>query len=136
MQFITITGRVGGNAETRQAGSGTVTSFSCAVDQGWGERKQTNWFRVSIWGDRGAKLAQYIVKGDKITATGELVIGEYQGKPQYEVRAADVDAFMAKRDGSQGAPTQQRNSQPAHAGDLDDDVPFLALDPALEWRVS
>ena len=34
MQFISITGRVGGDAETRQAGSGTVTNFNCAVDQG------------------------------------------------------------------------------------------------------
>jgi single-strand DNA-binding protein len=122
MQNISITGRVGGNAEIRQAGSGTVTSFNCAVDQGWGERKQTNWFRVSIWGDRGAKLAPYIIKGDKVAVTGELVIGEYNGKPQYEIRSHDVDCFMAKRDGSQGGSSQR--SAPTHDTDLDDDVPF------------
>lgn len=127
MQFITITGRVGGDAETRQAGSSTVTSFNCAVDQGWGDRKQTNWFRVSIWGERGSKLEPYIKKGDKLTATGELVIGEYNGKPQYEVRAADVDCFMAKREGG-GTATPQATTQrqAANAGfdDLDDDTPF------------
>ena len=123
MQFITITGRVGGDAETRSAGTSTVTSFSCAVDQGWGDKKQTNWFRVSIWGERGAKLEQYIKKGDKLTATGELVIGEYQGKPQYEVRAADVDCFMAKKEQQDTQRPSSQSRAPAHA-DLDDDVPF------------
>ena len=118
MQFITLTGRVGGDAETRQTNSNSVTSFNLAVDQDWGDRKQTNWFRVSIWGARGEKLAGYIRKGDKLTATGELLIGEYNGKPQYEVRAADVDCFMSAK--GEGQPRQQQ-SQPAG---IDDDIPF------------
>jgi single-strand DNA-binding protein len=122
MQFITITGRVGGEAETRSAGSSQVTNFSCAVDQGWGDRKQTNWFRVAIWGERGPKLAPYINKGEKVTVTGELEIGEYNGKPQYEIRAADVDCFMAGK--SEGGTQSTPQRQPATAGDLDDDVPF------------
>lgn len=134
MQTVFLTGRIGGDAEIRSAGSGEVTSFSLAVDQGWGDKKQTNWFRVSIWGDRGRKLAGHIVKGGKCAVTGELEIGEYNGKPQYNVRAAEIDPFMGQRtpDGSQGAPQQR---QPAPAGDLDDDVPFVSCDPALEWRV-
>jgi single-strand DNA-binding protein len=94
MQLIFLTGRVGGDAETRTAGNGEVTSFNLAVDQGWGERKTTNWFRVSIWGDRGRKLAGHILKGNKLAVSGELSIGEYNGKPQYEVRASEVDPFM------------------------------------------
>lgn len=120
MQTITITGRVGGNAETRSVGSGTVTNFNCAVDQGWGDSKQTNWFRVAIWGDRGSKLAQYIVKGEKVAVTGELTIGEYQGKPQYEIRCSDVDCFMSGKK----AETQPAQRQPESVGDLDDSVPF------------
>lgn len=128
MQFITITGRVGGAAETRQAGSNNVTNFNCAVDQGWGDNKQTNWFRVAIWGDRGSKLAPYINKGEKVTVTGELVIGEYNGKPQYEIRAADVDCFMAKKEqGASSAPTygtRQDHYAASEPAGLDDDVPF------------
>lgn len=121
MQTITITGRVGGNAETRTAGQNNVTNFSCAVDQGWGENKTTNWFRVAIWGERGGKLQQYINKGDKVAVTGELTIGEYQGKPQYEIRAADIDCFMS------GKKESERKPEPVGAAfgtDLDDDVPF------------
>lgn len=133
MQFISITGRVGGDAETRSAGSGNVTNFNCAVDQGWGDNKQTNWFRVAIWGERGSKLAQYIKKGDKVAVTGELVIGEYNGKPQYEIRAADVDCFMSGKKADGGETTRQ--PEPAFKTGLDDDVPFASCDPALERRV-
>ena len=138
MQFISITGRVGGNAETRQAGQNNVTNFNCAVDQGWGDNKTTNWFRVAIWGERGGKLAPYIIKGQKVAVTGELVIGEYQGKPQYEIRAADVDCFMSPKgaDGSQGSPTRPAGNAQAFDTDLTDDVPFGSADPCLEWRVS
>ena len=132
MQFISITGRVGGDAETRQAGQSNVTNFNCAVDQGWGDNKQTNWFRVAIWGDRGGKLQPYIKKGEKVAVTGELVIGEYNGKPQYEIRAADVDCFMAGK--QQGGGGSAPRSEMATA-DLDDDVPFMSCDPALESRV-
>jgi single-strand DNA-binding protein len=135
MQIITITGRVGGNAETREAGSSNVTNFNVAVDQGWGNDKTTNWYRVAIWGDRGTKLREHIRKGDKLVVTGELVIGEYNGKPQYEIRAHDVDPFMAPKgdrvpDGSQGAPMQREP-----VDDLADDVPFISNSIGLEHRV-
>jgi single-strand DNA-binding protein len=133
MQFISITGRVGGDAETRQAGSGTVTNFNCAVDQGWGDSKQTNWFRVAIWGERGSKLAQYIKKGEKVAVTGELVIGEYNGKPQYEIRAAEIDPFMSGK--QSGGGTAPRTQPAAFDTDLDNDVPFVSCDPAWEARV-
>lgn len=134
MQFITITGRVGSAAETRTVGSGTVTNFSLAVDQGWGDRKTTNWYRIAIWGDRGQKLSQYINKGEKITVTGELEIGEYNGKPQYEVRAADVDCFMAGKSEQGGGGSQPARpvAAPTDAMLDADDVPFVTNDPSLE----
>lgn len=117
MQMIFLTGRVGGDAETRTAGNGEVTSFNLAVDQGWGERKMTNWFRVSIWGDRGRKIAGHILKGNKLAVTGEFSIGEYNGKPQYEVRAHECDPFMG---GASPRQAQQATT------DVDDEnrVPF------------
>ena len=135
MQLITLTGRVGGDAETRTAGSGEVTSFNLAVDQGWGERKTTNWFRVSIWRDRGRKLAGHILKGNKLAVTGEFTIGDYNGKPQYEVRAHEVDPFMGgPSPRQQGGYSGSYNGDPATnssggtggqpAEDLSDSVPF------------
>jgi single-strand DNA-binding protein len=124
MQLIMLTGRVGGDAETRTAGTSEVTSFNLAVDQGWGERKSTNWYRVSIWGDRGRKLAGHILKGNKLAVTGEFSIGEYNGKAQYEVRAHEVDPFMGGPSPRHEASEQRSPATASFDNDLDSEVPF------------
>lgn len=124
MQIITITGNVGKDPEQRTTqGGDSVTSFSVGVRQGWGDRASTNWYRCSVWGKRGDTIRQHLRKGTKATVIGELTIGEYNGKPQYDVRVNDVDWAPA---GERQEPRQQADSRgyaPA-ADDLDDDVPF------------
>ena len=133
VQAITITGRLGGDAEQRPVGSDTVTSFNLAVDQGYGDKKTTNWFRVSIWGKKGAGAAPYLLKSGIVTVVGELEIGEFNGKPQYNVRAYDF-TLPAKQSGqrqerqqSRGAPTHQNQNGFGGGGfadDLDQEPPF------------
>jgi single-strand DNA-binding protein len=121
MQSITIAGKIGRDAETRQAGDGSVTSFSVAVDQRNGRDKTTNWWRVSIWGKRGEALAQYLRKGDNVTVCGEFSVSEYDGKTQLNVRANEVALQGGKSDTRQEPQRQQQ----APVDDLDDDlVPF------------
>lgn len=126
MQYITITGRLGADAETRNAGDGTVTSFNLAVDQGYGEKKQTNWYRVSVWGKKGAGAAPYLLKSGIVTVVGELEIGSYNGNPQYNVRAADftLPAKGARGDGAT-PPKKDPNSAWDNADDLaEDSIPW------------
>jgi single-strand DNA-binding protein len=121
MQIITITGNVGKDPEQRQAGNDTVTAFSVAVRQGFKQDAPTVWHRCNVWGKRGDTIKQHLAKGMKVTVVGELTIGEYQGKPQYDIRVADVD-WQPKGD----RPQQQSSSRgnvPSH-DDLEDDVPF------------
>ena len=68
MKTITIAGNVGKDAQTRTAGQDTVTSFSVAVNDGWGDKKRTLWFDCSVWGKRGKALAQHLTKGTKVAA--------------------------------------------------------------------
>lgn len=110
MQIITLSGRIGSDAETRSAGDGQVTSFSLAVDQGYGDRKVSNWFRVSVWGKKGTGAAPYLLKGGVVTVVGELEIGEYNGKPQYNVRASEF-TLPAKASGGQRSEPAQNNRQ-------------------------
>ena len=140
---VSYVGNVGGDAETRQAGNGSVTSFNVAVSQGFGDKKTTNWLRTSLWGQRGEKLAQYITKGTMVYVTGELSFDEYNGKTQFNVRANDVNPFLGKRESSGGyagsynghpdtngsgsAKARELVSAAQAAGfnpDLDDEVPF------------
>lgn len=131
MQSVTIAGRVGRDAETRPTNSGSVTSFTVAVDQRNGRDKTTNWWRVSLWGQRGEKLAQYIRKGDNITVTGEFSLGEYEGKAQLNVNANDVALQGGKSEREENpfvnaaaAQVQRQSDNAAAFDDLDDQVPF------------
>lgn len=91
-----IAGRVGRDAELRATPSGdSVLSFSVAVDSGWGDNKKTVWFRVSLWGERAEKLAQYIVKGKALLVEGDIDARGYktrEGEPaaSLELRARNV----------------------------------------------
>lgn len=129
MQQIFITGAIGKDAETRQAGGGDVTSFNVAVTQGFGERKATNWFRCNMWGKRGSSLQPYLLKGGKVAVVGELTIGEYQGKPQYEVNASQVDLMGDGGKRQERQPERQQREEPRGGGggfaaDDMDDTPF------------
>ena len=131
MQSITIAGKLGRDAELRQTQSGeSVCSFTVAVDQRQGRDKTTNWWRVSLWGKRGEALAPYLLKGASVTVQGEFALGEYEGKPQLNIRANEIALQGGRGDGSQGAPVEpQRNSRQV-ADDLDDTIPFARNDTA------
>lgn len=140
MQQITISGRIGKDAETRDTQGGTVTSFNVAVDQGFGDRKSTNWFRVSAWGKKGAGAAPYLLKGGVVTVVGELEFSEYEGKQQLNVRASDFtlppktssagagSSGRSNDDGWGGGQSRQQGGGSSQTGnladDLDDEIPF------------
>lgn len=132
MQFITISGRIGADATTRNVRDNDVTSFNVAVDQGYGDNKTTNWFRVSAWGKKGAGACPYLLKGGIVTVVGELEFDTYEGKPQYNIRASDF-TLPAKQSG--GAASSGRDqgrggggSSPRGFDDDEDDIPFLRCD--------
>lgn len=123
MQNITISGNLGKDAELKSTqGGDDVLSFSVAVKQGWGDKASSNWYRVSVWGKRARSLSDYLRKGTKVVVQGELTIGEYNGKPQFDIRASEVE-FMSKRDDGGAAHEPASKSDPFDA-ELDDDVPF------------
>lgn len=124
MQIITISGKIGRDAETRQTGSNEVTSFTMAVDQGYGERKQTNWFRVSVWGKKGSGASPYLLKGGVVTVVGELEVGEYEGKTQLNVRASDFTLPSKQSRPAEQKQERPRQQQSQGFDDLDDGVPF------------
>ena len=135
MQTITISGYLSRDAEIRQTQNGdSIANWNVPVKQGWGEREQTNWFKVSIWGKR-ADFASKARKGEFVIVQGELSIGEYNGKPQYEIRASEFQSVRsAPRD---GVPAGQARREPdgsqGHAGgfaddDLSDSITFVRND--------
>ena len=125
MNNFNAIGRVGKDAVTRQAGNSQVTGFSLAVDSGFGDKKQTLWLDCSAWGDRFAKVGEYITKGSQLGVTGELGTREHDGKTYLTLRVADVTLVGGKRDDGERRPQQRQERQIAPADDFsDDDIPF------------
>jgi len=124
MQYITIKGNVGKDGEIRTVRDRDVLSFSVGVKQGYGDNTSTNWYRVQVWGKLAQTLLPRAVKGTAVVAIGDLKIGEYNGKPSFDIDAQKVEFVGASRP-AQSAPREA--SKPAYQPEalgLDDDVPF------------
>ena len=82
--MTTIIGNVSQAAETRTVkvkGVPTlVTDFNLAENRGFGENQVTKYWRISVWRDRGAKLAKYLTVG----------------RPVYVIGYADTSAYIDK----------------------------------------
>ncbi len=92
---ITVSGNLGRDVETRQAGEHIVASFTIANSVGYGDKKHTNWINCVAWRNLGENCAKYLSKGSKAIVTGELRIRDYMkdGEKKFitEIICSDVD---------------------------------------------
>lgn len=97
MMTICATGNIGNGAEVKQVGSDSVCAFSIAVNKKIKGEKKTIWLDCSIWGNRAAKLAPYLLKGTRVAVTGDLDTHEHNGKTYLKVRVNEVDFMSANK---------------------------------------
>ena len=136
MNLWAITGNLGKDAETRQAGGSTVCGFSVAVKSGFGDKAQTIWVSCSMWGKQAeGALPGYLKKGQQVAVTGELSTRDYDGKTYLELRVNSIDLVGSKGDNAphvtppsqpakrEAAPVAAPQAAPAGV-DMSDDIPF------------
>ncbi len=121
-----IVGRLGNNAEVRQVGDQSVTSFSVAVSA-FKKDGKAEWFSCSWWGPRGAKLASYMEKGKAVWVQGEVGLREWKKQDgtvqaKLELRVSDVQLLSNGGDGQRAPATAQNRGRSEY--DEFDDVPF------------
>lgn len=146
MIIVTVAGNAGKDAEYKTTQGGTeLCAFSVAGTVGYGDNKQTLWFDVTKWGKGAEGLSRCILKGTKVTVSGELSEREHDGKKYLQIRADHV-ALQGERQGdsghrnANGAGTRDNigrgggGGSPAYQDDLDDSVPFVTANPAREGR--
>ena len=84
---VMIIGNLGADPEMRYTPSGRpVTQFNVAVNQStknqqtgeWVEA--TDWFRVSVWGDRAERAAENLKKGNRVFVEGRFKTREFEGR--------------------------------------------------------
>lgn len=132
---ITISGNVGEDAVLRVTPNGKhIASFSLPAKSGFGENKKTSWLNCKMFGAMAEKLSVAIVKGAKITVTGEFVIEEWTKQDGSQAQSPtilvrDIDLPPRSANGSDNPRQNNRpnqNSKPSNEPPMsfDDDAPF------------
>jgi single-strand DNA-binding protein len=148
---VMIIGNLGSDPEMRYTPSGrAVTQFNVAVNQStknqqtgeWVE--ETDWFRVTVWGDRAERMAESLKKGNKVFVEGRFRTREFEGRDgqkrtsleitsdsivNLERRVRDDDGGAAAGGsfggrGQGGPPSGQGPSRPPGDDTEFDDLPF------------
>lgn len=125
MKNIVISGGIGKDATTRTTQQGDkVTGFSVGVTEGYGDSKRTVWFDVSLWGNRGDKLAQHLTKGSRVSVAGDLSTREHDGKTYLTIRASEVTLMGGGEQRQQSSGSAQGARTGGASRDMDDEIPF------------
>lgn len=100
-------GRLTRDPELRRTGTGkAVTSFTLAIDDGYGENKTTEFVDIVAWEKLAETCANYLRKGSKAAVEGKLKRRSYEkdGRKVYvwEVVANTVEFLDSKSENSGG----------------------------------
>jgi single-strand DNA-binding protein len=104
---VILTGHLGKDPETTQAGDTTVTKFSLGVNDRWknaaGEKQErTNWVNVATFNGAGESITQYLKSGSHVLVEGSIRTSEWTDKESgqkrwgFEIVATQV-IFLEKK---------------------------------------
>ena len=131
MATIVVLGKLGKDAEVKDVSGTALAKFSVAENVGYGDKKQTIWYDVNLWGKQASSgFVDYLKKGQQVQVTGELSTREYNGKTYLEIRVWDIKLCGGKPENSQQQPAPQQQQgygqQPQKTApvDLEDSLPF------------
>ena len=121
---VMIIGNLGADPEMRYTPNGRpVTQFNVAVNQStknqqtgeWVEA--TDWFRVSVWGDRAERAAENLRKGNRVFVEGRFKTREFEGRDGQKRTSLEITADsvvnLEKRNREEG---EGQFAAPAPAG--------------------
>ena len=100
MNRLTIIGNLVRDPELRTTQDGiSVCGFTVAVNRKKDE--EADYFRVTVWRERGEICAKYLSKGKKVCVVGPVSVRTYTGndgqtRASLEVQADEVEFLSAK----------------------------------------
>lgn len=112
---VMIIGNLGRDPEMRYTPNGRpVTEFSVAVNQSTKNQQTgewieaTDWFRVTVWGDRAERTAEQLRKGNRVFVEGRFRTREYdardgQHRVSLEITADSVVSLDPRARDEEGA---------------------------------
>lgn len=129
MNVCIFSGRLTRDAETKTIRDDlSITSFSIAVDVGFGDKKRTEFINVKAF--RKDALAPYLLKGKAVLVNGEYQTESWEKEGQKHSKVVILANQIEFQQGSPGgqAQTQAPPAQPEYTGRQDmnhiDEAPF------------
>ena len=117
------------NTHTTQSGI-DVTTVGIAGANGFGDKKKTDYFRLTFFGARGAAIQKWCHKGDKLTVIGRFNTSEWTDRNGAPRKTLEVEVEDYEMSGGKGASAEaDRGESRAKAApasepvDLEDDSP-------------
>ena len=97
-------GRLVADPELRfTAGKGTAnTTFTIAIDDGYGENKKTNYIPIVVWGKSAESSANYLTKGSQVAISGKIQTRSYENKEGIKKYVTEIVANEVEFLGSKG----------------------------------
>ncbi|MEG7606683.1 single-stranded DNA-binding protein [Citrobacter braakii] len=135
---IIVSGNVGKDAVLRVTPNGKhIASFSIPAKTGFGENEKTSWLNCKMFGAMAEKLSVAVVKGAKVTVSGEFVIEEWTRQdgsaaqtPTILVRDIDLPPRNGQQQSAAQPQRQQQSSTPQPSEppmNFDDEIPFAPV---------
>ena len=140
---FSFTGTIGRDAEVRYTPAGlAVLNVTVANNVGFGDKQQTLWIQVTLFGKRAeGALQNYLKKGQQVFVSGELTQREYKAndgttKTSLDLNANIIDLVGKRNEGGQPQQEYQARGSQARSSaqqgavhdnfdaPYDDDVPF------------
>ena len=124
MSKATIMGHLGKDAEVKQIGTKTVTTFSIAVSDGTKDKPHSSWFDCEAW-DLPDWLAAGLTKGALVLADGRLKIEDWENNGEKRSMVKLVADSYGGVKTFEKRPDDGVVSRPRAAARMDEeDVPF------------
>ena len=129
---VILLGRLGGDPESRQAGTTTVANFTIATSDKYKDKQdqwqeKTEWHRVVAWGKLADICAQYLRKGSQVYVEGKLQTRSWLKDDVKQYTTEVVIIEMQMLDGKPNGGQEDRQYAPPVAQGSQcekDDLPF------------
>ena len=116
-----LIGCLGGSPESKTFPSGKkLTKFSLATNYGYGEKKETEWHNIKLWGEKGEMLH----KGDRVLLEGRIRYTSWDNKEGGKSYKTIIDCHSWMFMNSKFSDTPAEGAVPEMPKAAEDDLPF------------
>ncbi len=124
-------GRLTRDPETRYTPDGMgICKFTVAIDDGYGEKKKTNFIPVTVFGKQAESCEKFLAKGRMVAVEGKIQTGSYEKQDGTKVFTTDVIANrvqfidFGKKDGENANQGVVDDIPPGFSAVSDSEIPF------------